>query len=62
MDVEWLESSLPLENMVDNNNLAVNFFSPIAVAPDNMNGNNYDTSRVGMEYDLSGGMQTQGTY
>lgn len=45
--------------MIDNN-LAVNFFSPSAVVPENMNGNNFDTSKVGMEYDLSGGVSTQG--
>lgn len=45
--------------MVDNS-LVVNVFSPVAVIPpDNMNGDNYDSSKVGMEYDLSGGV-TQG--
>lgn len=57
VEVEWLESSLPLQNRVDES-LAVNSFSPVVAVPsDNMNGNNYDTSRVGMEYDLSGGTQ-----
>lgn len=45
--------------MIDNN-LAANFFSPSAVVPENMNGNDFDTSKVGMEYDLSGGLSTQG--
>lgn len=58
IDIEWLNSNLPMQNMVDNN-LGVNVISPVGVAAsDNMNGNNYDTSRVGVEYDLSGGAST----
>lgn len=60
VDVEWPETNLPLQNVVDDS-LVVNGFAPIAVVPDNnMNGDNYDTSKVGMEYDLSGGASSQG--
>lgn len=59
IDVEWLESNLPMVNLADIS-LPVNGLSPIVIASDNMNGNNYDTSRVGMEYDLSGGAPNQG--
>lgn len=58
--MEWLENNLPLQNLVADN-LALNVFAPIPVGSDNMNGNNYDSSKVGMEYDLSGGASTQGT-
>lgn len=47
--------------MIDSN-AAVNFFSPVAVVPDSMNGNSYDSSKVGMEYDLGGGASTQGIF
>ncbi|KAG4071617.1 hypothetical protein HA402_011771 [Bradysia odoriphaga] len=57
VDVDWLEHNLPSQNLVDNS-LSTNFFLPVAVPSDNMNGNNYDTSKVGMEYDLSGGMSS----
>ncbi|KAJ6640899.1 Integrin alpha-PS3 [Pseudolycoriella hygida] len=57
VDVEWLETNLPLQ--IVENNVEVNVFPPIVAVPDNMNGNNYDTSRVGMEYDLSGAVWTE---
>lgn len=52
MDVEWLENTIPLQRMIDNN-LAVNFFSPAAIPSDNANGNNYDSSKVEGENDQS---------
>lgn len=59
IDVEWLETNLTMDLTADDN-LAVNVLSPVVLATDNMNGNNYDSSKIGMEYDLSGGASTQG--
>lgn len=51
-----------MQNMADSN-FDVNILaSPGVVGSDNMNGINYDSSKMGMDYDLSGGVPTEGTY